>query len=222
MLRCAHHRRLCAALRAAGGRVRTDVHEGFLLDRGFQIFLTGYPEAQARATLFPPFSCLFACSLRCRRRQTCGRCCAHNPTPAAAAADRRNLGQEVLDYGALDLQGFYAGADVRWGGAFHRVADPLRHFVDGLLSLTNPIGSPVDKVRVGVFRLLSTLGPLDALLARPETSTEDRLRVCPFFWGVPRGLGCTPPPLTPRPSAGRRFRPHACTQTSTQLPSSIP
>lgn len=30
-----------------GGRVRTDEHEGFLLDRGFQILLTAYPEAQA-------------------------------------------------------------------------------------------------------------------------------------------------------------------------------
>jgi phytoene dehydrogenase-like protein len=29
-----------------GGRVRTDVYEGFLLDRGFQILLTAYPEAQ--------------------------------------------------------------------------------------------------------------------------------------------------------------------------------
>lgn len=29
-----------------GGRVRTDHHKGFLLDRGFQVLLTGYPEAQ--------------------------------------------------------------------------------------------------------------------------------------------------------------------------------
>jgi phytoene dehydrogenase-like protein len=29
-----------------GGRVRTDRVEGFLLDRGFQVLLTGYPEAQ--------------------------------------------------------------------------------------------------------------------------------------------------------------------------------
>lgn len=29
-----------------GGRVKTDSHEGFLLDHGFQIFLTAYPEAQ--------------------------------------------------------------------------------------------------------------------------------------------------------------------------------
>ena len=30
-----------------GGRVRTDEVDGFLLDRGFQVFLTAYPEAQA-------------------------------------------------------------------------------------------------------------------------------------------------------------------------------
>ncbi len=30
-----------------GGRVRTDRVDGFLLDRGFQVLLTGYPEAQA-------------------------------------------------------------------------------------------------------------------------------------------------------------------------------
>ena len=32
---------------AVGGRVRTDKHGGFQLDRGFQIFLAGYPESQA-------------------------------------------------------------------------------------------------------------------------------------------------------------------------------
>lgn len=30
-----------------GGRIKTDKVDGFLLDRGFQVFLTGYPEAQA-------------------------------------------------------------------------------------------------------------------------------------------------------------------------------
>ena len=30
---------------AAGGRVRTDKQDGFLLDRGFQVLLTAYPEA---------------------------------------------------------------------------------------------------------------------------------------------------------------------------------
>ena len=41
--------RSCVILEAAeavGGRVRTDVVEGFRLDRGFQVFLTAYPEAR--------------------------------------------------------------------------------------------------------------------------------------------------------------------------------
>ncbi|MCK6459110.1 MAG: FAD-dependent oxidoreductase, partial [Planctomycetes bacterium] len=53
-LRCAlgvHRAGLsCAVLEASdavGGRVRTDLVQGFRLDRGFQVFLTAYPEAQA-------------------------------------------------------------------------------------------------------------------------------------------------------------------------------
>ncbi|KAK4564139.1 hypothetical protein RGQ29_006289 [Quercus rubra] len=37
---------LLEASDAVGGRVRTDFLDGFLLDRGFQIFITAYPEAQ--------------------------------------------------------------------------------------------------------------------------------------------------------------------------------
>lgn len=88
-----------------GGRVRTDVVDGFILDRGFQIFLTGYPEAQA-----------------------------------------------ILDYKALQLKNFYAGALVFKSGEFHRVADPFRHPVDGIASLPNPVGTVLDKVRVGLLR----------------------------------------------------------------------
>jgi hypothetical protein len=113
-----------------GGRVRSDVVDGFTLDRGFQIFLTGYPYART-----------------------------------------------ALDYPALDLRPFYAGARVRFAGGWHTVADPLRHFVDGLLSLTNPIGSVADKVNVGLFRVKTLFGSLDALLAAPETTIEERLRV---------------------------------------------
>ena len=42
--------RSCQVLEASdqvGGRVRTDQVDGFLLDRGFQVLLTAYPEAQA-------------------------------------------------------------------------------------------------------------------------------------------------------------------------------
>ena len=34
------------ASHAIGGRVQTDCVDGFLLDHGFQVFLTAYPEAQ--------------------------------------------------------------------------------------------------------------------------------------------------------------------------------
>ncbi len=69
-LSCAHHLhkagisfKILEASDGVGGRVRTDKVDGFLLDRGFQIFLTSYPEARA-----------------------------------------------MLDYSALDLRPFYAGA----------------------------------------------------------------------------------------------------------------
>ena len=108
-----------------GGRVRTDEVDGYRLDRGFQVLLTAYPEAQ-----------------------------------------------KFLDYEALDLKACYPGSRVWFGDRFHRVADPFRHPIDGLLSLGNPIGALLDKIRVGMMRtgLRSTksmpddLSTLDALV----------------------------------------------------------
>jgi NADPH:quinone reductase-like Zn-dependent oxidoreductase len=34
------------ATERVGGRIKTDIHEGFRLDRGFQVLLTAYPEAK--------------------------------------------------------------------------------------------------------------------------------------------------------------------------------
>jgi hypothetical protein len=45
------------------------------------------------------------------------------------------------------------------------------------MSLTNPIGSVADKVNVGLFRLKTLLGPLDAIFEKPETTILERLRV---------------------------------------------
>ena len=119
-----------------GGRVRTDEVDGFLLDHGFQIFLTSYPEAQ-----------------------------------------------RLLDYKQLDLQPFYAGADVRFNGDFHRVADPLRAPLDAILSLapSHPIGSVYDKILIGVLRLQSLIGSIDELYTRPDISISERLRNDVFF-----------------------------------------
>jgi phytoene dehydrogenase-like protein len=97
---------LLEAADRVGGRVATDMQDGFRLDRGFQVLLTAYPEAQ-----------------------------------------------RLLDYKALDLRRFYPGALVRFGGKWHRVADPFRHPIDGLRGVFHPIGSFMDKIRVGILRL---------------------------------------------------------------------
>jgi phytoene dehydrogenase-like protein len=44
---------LLEATDRAGGRVKTDVYNGFLLDRGFQVLLTDYPEAKALLNYSP-------------------------------------------------------------------------------------------------------------------------------------------------------------------------
>jgi len=113
---------------APGGRMRTDLVEGFRLDRGFQVLLTAYPEAK-----------------------------------------------RVLDYDRLDLRAFYPGALVRWHESFHRVADPFRRPVDGLLGVGSPVGSLVDKLRVGLLRFELGSASLEALASRPETTTGDAL-----------------------------------------------
>jgi len=105
--------------------------QGFLLDRGFQIFLTSYPEAQ-----------------------------------------------RSLDYPSLALQPFYAGALVRLADAsWHRVADPVRHPLDALLTLlpANGVGDVLDKLRVGLLRLLSLATPPYGFLTAPEVPAAARL-----------------------------------------------
>ncbi|GAB4818232.1 hypothetical protein N2152v2_005278 [Parachlorella kessleri] len=147
------------------------------------------------------------------------------------------LEQAALDYRALDLKPFYAGALVRFMGGFHRVADPARqdppcaaaaadalvwlprgrlvmlvdllavsgHLVDGLASLPNPVGSPADKLLVGLYRLKALLGTPDAILREDETSILAALRAegfseaiidrffRPFLGGIffDRSLGTT-------------------------------
>lgn len=71
----------------------------------------------------------------------------------------------------------HAGALVRWNGSFHRVADPFRHPADGVASLANPVGSPLDKALVGLLRLKALLKSPEEVLKAPETSTLERLQV---------------------------------------------
>lgn len=86
----------------------------------------------------------------------------------------------VLDYGALDLRTFYPGALVRFGGRFHRIADPWRHPLEGIAGALSPIGSFADKLRVARLRHRACTGSLAELLARPETTGERLLRQLGF------------------------------------------
>ncbi|MGI9176122.1 MAG: FAD-dependent oxidoreductase, partial [Rhodothermales bacterium] len=139
-LNCARHlhRRgipfqLLEASDGVGGRVRTDRVDGFLLDRGFQVLLTAYPETRA-----------------------------------------------ALDYSALDLRPFYDGALIRTGGRFHRLADPLRRPLDAPATLLAPVGSLLDKLKVGWLRWNVLRGSVEDVFRRPEVTTLDALR---HRWG---------------------------------------
>lgn len=134
---------------AIGGRVRTDHVDGFLLDRGFQVFLTAYLEA---------------------KRQ--------------------------LDYQALKLHSFFPGALIRSENRFYEVADPFRFPIKSLKSLSSPIGTIKDKLRViGLARKVRN-ADLDNPPIISETSTHRALQQLgfsetmierffrPFFGGV--------------------------------------
>lgn len=116
-----------------GGRVRTDLVEGFRLDRGFQVLLAAYPEAR-----------------------------------------------RVLDYGALDLRPFRPGALVHRKGRFERVGDPWRRPQDALASLLARVGTLGDKLAIARLRATVRGVSLETLLARPETTIEQRLRGAGF------------------------------------------
>jgi phytoene dehydrogenase-like protein len=121
----------CTVLEASdgvGGRVRTDNVDGYLLDRGFQILLTAYPQVRRR-----------------------------------------------LDLDALALAPFAPGARIRVRGRFHQVGDPLRQPTQILSTLSAPIGSLADKVRLARLVVDVRTHPVRSLLRRPETTTATRL-----------------------------------------------
>lgn len=109
-----------------GGRVRTDEHEGFLMDRGFQVLLTAYPETKS-----------------------------------------------VLDYESLNLCAFEPGALVHFDGKMHLVSDPLRDPRAGVITLFSPVGSLIDKMRLGKLKAELALKPTERLIARRSAHRTD-------------------------------------------------
>jgi phytoene dehydrogenase-like protein len=120
-----------------GGRVRSDYVDGFILDRGFQVLLTAYPEAQA-----------------------------------------------MLDYQALALKKFTPGSLIHSNGATSRIADPFRAPKTLLATLRSPVGTPIDKARVGLLRTINKRASVASLWEKPETSTLARLRALKFSSGM--------------------------------------
>jgi len=112
-----------------GGRIKTDRKDGFLLDHGFQVLQTAYPEI---------------------RRQ--------------------------LDITALNLQRFAPGVMVRINRRFYRISDPLRRPGDLWQTLTAPIGTFMDRLRVArlAWELRST--PVNKIFEKPDMPTPEFLR----------------------------------------------
>ena len=137
------------ASRRIGGRIKTDQLDGFLLDRGFQVLQTAYPEAQ-----------------------------------------------RVLDYARLDLRYFAPGAMIRIKGRFHTIADPRRRPGRALPTLTAPIGSLGDRLRLLRLARRVAGGSLASIFERPERTSMAMLQAegfsetmiqrffVPFFGGV--------------------------------------
>jgi phytoene dehydrogenase-like protein len=132
-----------------GGRLKTDQLDGFLLNHGFQVLQTAYPEAR-----------------------------------------------RVLDYDGLALRSFAPGAIVRIEGRFHRIADPRRHPRDWWSTLTAPIGTAADRLRMVQLALNVRRGSASRIFERPDMPTMEFLKskgfsrriidrfFKPFFAGV--------------------------------------
>jgi hypothetical protein len=105
--------------------------------------------------------------------------------------------RKVWDINALKLRSFSPGAYVRSNSGFQLVSDPLRAPSDLLEVLFSPVGSFVDKIRLGLLSLslkvlfLHVFGLLyrnlkyvmhlqdesiDAIFKKPESDTESYLR----------------------------------------------
>ena len=132
-----------------GGRLKTDEMDGFLLNHGFQVLQTAYPEAR-----------------------------------------------RMLDYDRLALKPFAPGAMVRADGRFYRISDPLRRPRDIWSTLTAPIGSFSDRLRLARLVASARRQSVSRLFQAPDGSTQALLRSAgfseqmierffmPFFGGV--------------------------------------
>ena len=126
---------------AVGGRIRTDVVDGYRLDRGFQVLLTGYPAAR-----------------------------------------------RWFDLDALDLKAFAPGVVIRHLGRFRRLADPLRAPVAGVASITSPITTIPDGLRLLAWRHSVLHAGGQEVAARPQVPTSTLLAERGFSPAITAGF----------------------------------
>jgi phytoene dehydrogenase-like protein len=88
--------------------------------------------------------------------------------------------KRLLDYPALQLKKFEAGALVWHGGKFHRFADPFRNPAGAAKFLLDPIVPMADKLRVAKLRARVQRGTWEEIFARPEQTTRAYLQAIPF------------------------------------------
>ncbi|WP_338764587.1 NAD(P)/FAD-dependent oxidoreductase [Bernardetia sp. ABR2-2B] len=112
-----------------GGRVKTDLINGFRLDRGFQVLLTAYPETQ-----------------------------------------------RALNYSKLQLRTIDAGALLHTDKGVFEFADPFRNPSKTFSTLSNPIGTWADKLRMLLVKTEINGKDLHEIFTQPETTTYQALR----------------------------------------------
>jgi phytoene dehydrogenase-like protein len=116
--------KIIEASNSIGGRVQTDEVDGYLLDRGFQVLLTAYPEAK-----------------------------------------------NFLDYKALDLKTFEAGAIVLNEKGITEIGDPLRNPSTLFKTLASPVGSIFDKLKMLALKLQLGNKKIDNIFTSIEITT---------------------------------------------------
>lgn len=88
--------------------------------------------------------------------------------------------QRWLDYDALSLRRFSAGARVWCGGTLHVVSDPTREPGDLLATVKAPVGTLADKLKIATLRSVARRGALDEVFTRPETTALEALQAHGF------------------------------------------
>lgn len=90
------------------------------------------------------------------------------------------VAQRVFDYDALDLRRFRAGSLVQLDGGRALLGDPLRRYEDLLDTIKAPVGTPIDKGRLMLWRQKVLSGTVDDVWTRGEVSTASRLHDLKF------------------------------------------